>query len=39
VRHMIDDMHVQKNVFESIIGILLDIKAKQKKVSIHAWTW
>jgi hypothetical protein len=26
-------------VFESIIGTLLDIKGKQKKGSIHAWTW
>jgi hypothetical protein len=31
-------MHVQKNVFESIIGTLLDIKGKQKNGSIHAWT-
>jgi hypothetical protein len=32
VRHAIDGMHVQKNVFESIIGILLDIKGKTKQV-------
>jgi hypothetical protein len=31
VRHTIDGMHVQKNVFESIIGTLLDIKGKTKE--------
>jgi hypothetical protein len=31
VRHTIDGMHVQKNVFENIIGTLLDIKGKIKK--------
>jgi hypothetical protein len=31
VRHAIDGMHVQKNVFESIIGTLLDIKGKTKE--------
>jgi hypothetical protein len=30
VRHMIDGMHVQKNVFESIIRTLFDIKSKTK---------
>jgi len=31
VRHAIDGMHVQKNVFETIIAILLDIKSKTKE--------
>jgi len=31
VRHAIDDMHVQKNVFESVIGTLLDITSKTKE--------
>jgi len=31
VRHTIDGMHVQKNVFESLIGTLLDIKGKTKE--------
>jgi hypothetical protein len=31
VWHAIDGMHVQKNVFESIIGTLLDIKGKTKE--------
>jgi hypothetical protein len=31
VRHTVDGMHVQKNVFESIIGTLLDIKGKIKR--------
>jgi hypothetical protein len=31
VRHAIDGMHVQKNVFESIIGTLLDIKGQTKE--------
>ena len=31
IRHAIDDMHVQKNVFESIIGTLLDMKGKTKE--------
>jgi hypothetical protein len=31
VRHAIDGMHVQKNIFESIIGTLLDIKGKTKE--------
>jgi hypothetical protein len=31
VRHVIDGMHIQKNVFESIIGTLLDIKGKTKE--------
>ena len=30
MRHSIDDMHIKKNVFESVIGILIDIKAKTK---------
>ena len=30
VRHSIDGMHIKKNVFESVIGILMDIKAKTK---------
>jgi hypothetical protein len=30
VQHAIDGMHVQKNVFERIIGTLLDIKRKTK---------
>jgi hypothetical protein len=37
VWHAIDGMHVQKNVFESIIGTLLDIKGKTKKwLNSHA---
>ena len=28
MRHAIDGMHVQKNVFDTIIGILLDVKGK-----------
>jgi hypothetical protein len=28
--HAIDCMHLEKNVFESTIGILLDIKTKTK---------
>jgi hypothetical protein len=31
VRHAIDGMHVQKNVFESLIGTLLDMKGKIKE--------
>jgi hypothetical protein len=31
VRHAIDGMQVQKNVFESIIGTLLNIKGKTKE--------
>jgi hypothetical protein len=31
VRHAIDGMHVQENIFESIIGTLLDIKGKTKE--------
>jgi uncharacterized Zn finger protein (UPF0148 family) len=31
IRHAIDGMHVQKNVFESVGGILLDIKGKTKE--------
>jgi len=31
VRHAIDGMHVQKNVFKSVIGTLLDIKSKTKE--------
>jgi hypothetical protein len=31
VRYAIDGMHVHKNVFESIIGTLLDIKGKTKE--------
>ena len=31
VRHAIDGMHVQKNVFESLIGTLLDMKTKTKE--------
>jgi len=30
VRHSINGMHIKKNVFESGIGILMDIKAKTK---------
>jgi hypothetical protein len=30
VQHAIDGMHVQKNVFERIIGTFLDIKRKTK---------
>jgi hypothetical protein len=29
-RHAIDYMHLEKNVFESTIGVLLDIKTKTK---------
>jgi hypothetical protein len=31
VQHAIDGMHVQKNVFEILIGTLLDIKGKTKE--------
>jgi hypothetical protein len=31
VCHAIDGMHVQKNVFESLIGTLLDMKGKIKE--------
>ena len=31
VRHAIDGMHVQKNVFESLVGTLLDIPRKTKE--------
>jgi len=31
IRHTIDGMHVQKNMFESLIGNLLDMKSKTKK--------
>jgi hypothetical protein len=31
LRHAIDGMHVQKNMFESIIGTFLDIKGKTKE--------
>jgi hypothetical protein len=31
VRHAIDGMHVQKNMFESLIGTLLDMKGKTKE--------
>jgi hypothetical protein len=30
LRHSIDGMHIKKNVFESVIGILMDIKVKTK---------
>jgi hypothetical protein len=30
MRHSIDGMHIKKNVFESVIGILMGIKAKTK---------
>ena len=33
VRHCLDVMHIEKNVCESIIGILLDIPGKTKKSS------
>ena len=29
MRHSIDGMHIKKNVFESVIGILMHIKAKK----------
>jgi len=31
VCHTIDGMHIQKNVFESLIGTLLDMKGKTKE--------
>jgi hypothetical protein len=31
IRHAIDGMHVQKNMFESLIGTLLDMKGKTKE--------
>jgi hypothetical protein len=31
VYHAINDMHVKKNVFESLIGTLLDMKGKTKE--------
>ena len=30
VRHFLDVMHIEKNVFESVIGKLLNIKGKSK---------
>ena len=30
VRHFLDVMHIEKNVFESVIGTLLNIKGKSK---------
>ena len=30
VRHFLDVMHIEKNVFESVIGTLLNIKVKSK---------
>jgi hypothetical protein len=30
IRHAIDGIHIQKNVFNSIIDILLDIKGQDK---------
>jgi len=36
VRHSIDGMHIKKNVFESVIGILMDIKAKTKD-GLKSW--
>src|SRR5438105_2035470 len=31
IRHAIDVMHIEKNVCDSILGILLDIKGKAKE--------
>jgi hypothetical protein len=31
IRHVIDGMHIQKNMFDSIIVILLDVKGKAKE--------
>ena len=36
VRHSIDGMHIKKNVFESVIRILMDIKAKTKD-GLKSW--
>ena len=36
IRHAIDVMHVEKNVFDSLIGTLLDISGKTKDTS-NAW--
>ena len=36
MHHSIDGMHIKKNVFESIIGILMDIKAKTKD-GLKSW--
>ena len=30
VRHFLDVMHIEKNVFECVIGTLLNIKGKSK---------
>ena len=30
VRHFLDVMHIEKNVFDSVIGTLLNIKGKSK---------
>jgi hypothetical protein len=34
--HAIDCMHLEKNVFESTIGVLLDIKTKTKD-GLKSW--
>jgi len=36
MRHSINGMHIKKNVFESVIGILMDIKAKTKD-GLKSW--
>ena len=36
MHHSIDGMHIKKNVFESVIGILMDIKAKTKD-GLKSW--
>jgi hypothetical protein len=36
VCHAIDGMHIQKNVFESWISTLLDIKRKKKKEGLNS---
>ena len=36
VRHSIDGMHIKKNMFESVIGILMDVKAKTKD-GLKSW--
>jgi hypothetical protein len=36
VRHAIDVMHVEKNVYEALIGTLLDILGKTKDI-LKAW--
>ncbi|KAM1818421.1 hypothetical protein PS2_000186 [Malus domestica] len=39
LRHNIDVMHVEKNICDSVMGTLLNIKAKQKTQIMLVETW